>query len=347
MNETVAAGARGALATTLVGLLAVSAPAEAQDHLKCFKVRDASTFRVAAVDVDALAAGYGLESCTVLGRAKRVCVPADATVTSIDEGTDDPTPGETLEGWRMCYRLRCPKVELAPAEITDRFGTRTVSAFKAVELCTPVNLAPPSLDDSFDGDSLDPAWNVLHPGLVTVSVSGGALHLTPTASGAPDIWYNGGEGPLVYKSVTGDFDVVATLTTRNPSIPADPPPPEYRLAGLMARDPASTPASSNTVHVALGAGSTGQGTSYEYKSTDDSVSDWAATPTASPAGQVRLVRSGSTFEMHWRPTTMAGWTMIQSFNRPDLPATLQVGPMVYSVDAPASIEALFDDIVFQ
>jgi len=86
-----------------------------------------------------------------------------------------------------------------------------------------------------------------------------------------------------------------------------------------------------------------QRTSYEYKSTDNSVSDWAA----SPDGEVRLRRSGATVEMYWRPDSLSSWTMIHSFNRPDLPATLQVGPMIYSVESPASIEALFDEIDFE
>ena len=101
------------------------------------------------------------------------------------------------------------------------------------------------------------------------------------------------------------------------------------------------------VVVALGAGASGQGTCYEYKSTIDSVSTWVATPTASPSGQVRLVRTGTMVEMFWRANPVDSWTSIHSVNRPDLPATLQVGPMVYSVDSPASIEALFDSVVFQ
>jgi len=337
-------------------MLAFEANAQDHDHLKCFKIRDEMTFRSAAVDLDALAAEFGLESCTIKGRAKEFCVPVTKDVTSIDGGSVIAADAEPLTLGRLCYKLRCAASTVAPQVVADQFGTRTISRFKAFELCTPATIVAPttttttmpdSRDDTFDGSMLDPEWSVLHPSLVTISVSGGALHLTPTATGAPDIWFNSGEGPLVYKEVTGDFVVQATLTTRDPAMTANPPPPQYRLAGILARDPSSTPASSNTVHVAIGAGSSGQGTSYEYKSTDDSVSDWAATPTASPSGQVRLRRTGATIDMSWRPDALASWTVIQTFNRPDLPATLQVGPMVYSVEAPASIEALFDDIDFE
>lgn len=334
--------------------------AQSFDHLKCFKIRDERTFSGASVDLDALPAEFGLQSCTIKGRAKEFCVPADKTVTAIEGGTLIGVDGEELTLNRLCYQLKCPNLDVPAQLVSDQFGSRTVSAFKTVKLCTPALLgAPPTttttttstttttlagFDDTFGGASLDPSWTVLHPSLVTIDVSGGALHLTPTATGAPDIWFNDGEGPLVYKELTGDFDVSAVLSTRNPAIPANPPPPQYRLAGILARDPASTPANSNTVHVALGAGATGQGTCYEYKSTDDSVSTWAATPTASPDGEVRLRRAGSTVEMYWRPDSVSAWLLIQSFVRADLPATLQVGPMIYSVESPASIVAHFDEI---
>jgi hypothetical protein len=260
-----------------------------------------------------------------------------------------PDTSEELAALRVCYKLRCPVPTAAAMTISDQFGSRSIGSFKAVELCTPATEGPPpvDLDDTFDGASLDPSWTVLNPGKVALGVSGGSLHLVPTATGGPNMWFDNGEGPLVYKLVSGDFDVTAVLATRDPAMPANPPPPEYRLAGILARDPASTPASSNTVHVAIGAGSNVQGTSYEYKSTDDSVSTWATTPTASPAGEVRLRRSGTTVEMYWRPDSLASWTMIHSLSRPDLPATLLVGPMIYALSAPASIEALFDEIDFE
>jgi hypothetical protein len=336
--------------------------AQTYDHLQCFKVRDTKTFSSAEVDLEALLTEFGLQACTVKGRAKKLCVPAGKTVTSIEDGNVIPSTSEEIAALRLCYKLRCPASTAPAITVSDQFGSRDVDSFKAVELCTPANEGPPptvtttttttsttlvDLDDSFDGSSLDPSWTVLNPGKVSIQVTGGALHMVPTATGGPNMWFDNGEGPLVYKLVSGDFDVSAVMSVRDPANIANPPPPEYRLAGILARDPASTPASSNTVHVALGAGSNVQGTSYEYKSTDDSVSTWATTPTPSPAAELRLRRSGNLIEMYWRPDSLASWTLIQSFNRPDLPATLQVGPMIYALTAPASIEALFDEIDFQ
>jgi hypothetical protein len=357
--------AASALALLLAG--AGEGRAQTYDHLQCFKIRDEKTFRDAAVDLDSVLTQFGLQSCTIKGGAKKLCVPADKAVTSITDGAVIAATSEELGALRLCYKLRCPTTTVPGMTVSDQFGSRSVGSFKAVELCTPANQGPPpttsttstttttdttsttlpDLDDTFDGVTLDPSWTVLNPAKASIGVSGGSLHMEPLATGGPNMWFDSGEGALVYKLVSGDFDVSAVMATRDPANHANPPPPEYRLAGILARDPASTPASSNTVHVAIGAGSNVQGTSYEYKSTDDSVSTWATTPTASPAGQVRLRRSGTLVEMYWRPDSISSWTMIQSFVRADLPPTLQVGLMVYALTAPASIEALFDEIDFQ
>jgi hypothetical protein len=308
-----------------------------------------------------LAAEFGLESCEVKGRAKQFCVPADKTVTAIEDGSVLPLDGNELVFSRLCYKLKCSNTVVPPQQITDQFGSRTIDKFKAFQLCTPAVLdavvttttsttttttMADVFSDTFDGPGLDPSWSILNPSQVTIDVSGGALNLEPTMTGAGNTWFDDSESGLVYKSVTGDFDISAILATEDSASPGDPPPTQYRLAGILARDPAGVPGSRNSVHVALGAGSTIQGTSYEYKSTDESVSTWATTPTASPVGEVRLTRVGSTFEMFWRPDAVSLWTSIQSFGRPDLPATLQVGMMVYANEAPASIRASFDEIVF-
>jgi hypothetical protein len=202
------------------------------------------------------------------------------------------------------------------------------------------------LGDEFDGVALDPSWSLHNPGLMTIDVSGGRLHLEATMSGGGTTWFNDSEGPLVYKAVTGDFDVRTVLSTEDAGSPGDPPPTQYRLAGLLARDPASAAGARDWVHVALGSGATAQGVCYEYKSTAASVSTWATIPTASPDGELRLVRTGAVFDLYWRPDGLASWLLIQSFARPDMPATLHVGLMVYATEAPPGIRASFDSIAF-
>jgi hypothetical protein len=238
------------------------------------------------------------------------------------------------------------------AKLTCRLGTGDAGCGALTQPTSTTTIASTTttstvpLGDTFDGVALDPSWSVLNPSLVTIDVSGGQLHLEATMSGAGTTWYNDSEGPLVYKAVTGDFDVRTVISTEDPGSPGDPPPTQYRLAGLLARDPASAPGALDWVHVALGSGATAQGTSYEYKSTTTSVSTWATTPTPSPDGELRLVRTGAIFDYYWRPDALASWLLIASFNRPDMPATLQVGMMIYATEAPPAIRASFDEIAF-
>lgn len=350
--------------------IASAVPASAQefDHLKCFRMRDQKTFRAADVDLAALPVQFGLESCEIKGGAKEFCVPVTKTVTNIEDGVVGTLDGDPVSYSRLCYKLKCPRNTLTPETVTDQFGERTIEKFKAFKLCTPAVLASApvttttststttsttqtttttlSLDDDFNGVALDPSWSILNPGLATISVSGGELHITPTAGGAPDLWFEDGEGVHVYKEVVGDFDVRTVISTEDAGSPGTDPPTAYQLGGILARDPASTSGDRNTVHVALGTGSAGQGVSYEYKSTDGSVSDWMTTPTASRSGELRLTRVGTTVTMYWRANAVDAWTSINSFIRADLPATLEIGPMAYSATDPAGIRANFDSIIF-
>ncbi len=344
------------------------AGAQSYDHLHCFKVRDAKTFKAADVDLAALVPAFDAAGCVVRGGAKEFCVPVAKTVNAIEGGTDAPFAADSERYARVCYKLQCPKAVLAPELLTDQFGTRTVSGFKTTKLCTPAVLdsfpldtttttftttttstttsTTLTLDDTFDGSELDPSWSILNPGLATVGVSGGALHITPSTGGGGNLWFNDGAGVLVYRTVDGDFDVRSLMSVEDSDNPGSAPPPEYRLAGILVRDPASGPGNRNTAHVALGVGSAGQGVSYEYKSTDDSVSDWMTIPTPSRFAELRLARVGTVVTMYWRALPMDSWTVVNSFDRPDLPSTVHVGLMAYAASDPARIHASFDDVFF-
>jgi hypothetical protein len=202
---------------------------------------------------------------------------------------------------------------------------------------------PEPFDDSFDGGALDPAWTVLNPGVATVSVSGSQLHLQIDSQSN---WFNNVESILVHKSVTGDFDVQTTLHAAKTSNSALAPDPEYRLGGLLARDPASTPAMSNFVHVALGAGPLAVPFAAEDKTTTDSSSTYFFHPIADTEGELRLTRVGDDFSMYYRPIGDPTWQLLGSATRADLPPTLQVGLMAYDFNASPDITVSFDEIVF-
>jgi hypothetical protein len=128
-----------AVAVLVIVTAAASAHAAVNDHLKCYKVKDA--LNLAAV-VDLNSPQFGLEAGCKVSKAKFFCVPATKTVVSAeDKKTHVPiTPlpvGGPDPGDRVCYKVKCPEPFPPDTQVTDQFGTRTVTKFKTSLLCTP------------------------------------------------------------------------------------------------------------------------------------------------------------------------------------------------------------------
>lgn len=63
-----------------------------------------------------------------------------------------------------------------------------------------------------------------------------------TLLGGPAVtWYADGEGFLLWKRVTGDFECTAVVVADDPTNPGQPPPANYMLGGLTLRDPVAPP----------------------------------------------------------------------------------------------------------
>lgn len=204
-----------------------------------------------------------------------------------------------------------------------------------------------NFDNEFDGVALGPSWSVLHPELASITVGGGRLDVTPNTGGLPNMWYHDGEGVHVHRAVTGDFTVTTRLTVDDPGNPGTPPPPSYRFAGISARDPSSTALDQDYVHAAIGVGGPTEPIVSEDKSNLDSVSDWLVYPIASNTGELRITRVGSIFSIYYRLDAQSSWTLMRAHDRPDLPATLEVGPMAYAASSPAAVRGRFDYLRFE
>jgi hypothetical protein len=173
-------------------------------------------------------------------------------------------------------------------------------------------------------------WSVLNPQAVEIAVVDGSIELTLTRRA---LWFQGEQGVLVGQPVAGDFRVTATVeaTDRAGAPLRDRTDGLVQLGGLMAR--ADNAARENYVFIVVGTDPTGL--AVETKSTTDSASrfdgpDW---PTA--AADLRLCRAGSTFTALKRAaSSAAAWTTAATFDRPDLPDTLLVGPNIYSNGRP-------------
>ena len=124
----------------LCGTLLLSGLAQAQDHEKCYKIKDALKL---SANLDLATPQFGVDPGCIASKAKYFCVPGSKVVNSaIDKGTGlpiaplpvyaDPAPGD-----RICYKIKCPTAAIADQTATDQFGTRVLSKFKASFICTP------------------------------------------------------------------------------------------------------------------------------------------------------------------------------------------------------------------
>ena len=132
----------GAITSLLV--LAVVGIAEAQpyEHLTCYKVKDSKTFASADASFLALQAEFGSVGCEVKPKAREFCVPVDANVGLVEDGSYSVFPAEDLAFDRLCYRVKCDATPPTSLEVGDGFGTRTVEKLKISTVCTPAVIGP-------------------------------------------------------------------------------------------------------------------------------------------------------------------------------------------------------------
>ena len=194
-----------------------------------------------------------------------------------------------------------------------------------------------ALSDDFEDGNLS-GWNQFNPQAASVTESSGQLRIEPASS----LWFNATTGILVSKLVAGDFKVTSQVTTRSLSDPAMPPSPSFRLGGLMARNPSSA-SGENYVFIVVGAD--GNDLSVETKTTVNSNSTFQGPPWPNGEGELRICRIGSTFNLYIR-TPGQTWQLKDSFNRPDLPDTLQVGAVAYANQPNPDLRVTYESIDF-
>lgn len=182
-------------------------------------------------------------------------------------------------------------------------------------------------------------WATVNPQAARISLDGDALVLELIGS---RLWFNSERGVLLYSEVTGDFVATATVRTARTSDPDAAPGRDgtIQLAGLMAR--AEIPVEN---YVFIVTGSIGASNGLETKTTTASRSIWVQRGVGDRGdADLRLCRKGAQLRLSWRlPGSDADWQAISSFDRPDLPATLQVGPNIYTDDVP-DITARFEGL---
>jgi hypothetical protein len=195
--------------------------------------------------------------------------------------------------------------------------------------------------DTFDGTTLDAAWTVFRPDLADIAVADGSLSITPH-SGA--LWYQASQADLVYKLVTGNFKATTTVHARKASNPMQTPAQFADVGGIMARNPSGS--TENYILGVVGYAEMNQ-LAVEHKSTTNGKSVYGEV-AFTPDAEFRMCRVGSTFTVYYRHPGDTSWgPAFDPFERPDLPATVQVGAIAYTGASAPDFVATFASFTFE
>ena len=200
--------------------------------------------------------------------------------------------------------------------------------------------------DEFDDPSSLSSWSLLHevegrPAQHSaIEIDADGLSIVPGVSG----WYMNGTAPFLFREVGGDFVMSTQLSVGGLADPAGLPTSIYNTAGLIVRDPDSQPGAQNWVLNDLGRLAANQvGTM--AKSTQDSQT-YLFIDDGTASGELRICRVGDIFRTYRRLTGETDFTLTATFARPDLPDTLQAGPMAMAWAGPADVRARFEYVRF-
>lgn len=226
----------------------------------------------------------------------------------------------------------------------------SVPAGSAIDLVVSIGPPTDTFSDEFTSDSLGD-WTLRHQAEATAAQytvldinasTPGVLTIVPTQTPG---WFAAGDGPLIFKNLTGDFAVHTRVLADSVSAPGQAPASDFNSAGLMARNASGASGPEN--YVMLNAGRQDNrvagGVGSETKTTVDSSSTLFI-DAGSNAGDLVLCRIGDQFHSFRWLTSDGSWTATTTASRPDLPATLQVGMVVNAFVAPADIRASFEFI---
>ena len=140
------------LATAAVAALltALAGSSAAQDHLKCYKVRDAAGKAQYTANLNGLAPENG---CSIRVPGSMLCT--QATKSNVTPAPQGGGPSGTPAGTFVCYKLRCPKTVIAGVTVTDQFASRIVTPSTPRLLCAPASAAGTTTTSS-PGTTLPP-----------------------------------------------------------------------------------------------------------------------------------------------------------------------------------------------
>ncbi len=263
-------------------------------------------------------------------------------------GAESSTPRRGAIG--ICTVPTSHKVYPNHAVNTGIFRIALISAglsgALAAVACRPAPaLEPAQVDgfsDDFEGSGVSADWQVVNAETFALSVEGGQLVMVPNRN---TVWYMADEGPGVFRDVTGNFRVTTTTYARKASNNDEAVDTGYQFSGIIARNPAGATERENYVFNVVGW--RGDYMAAETKTTrnDESVvhgPDWE-----SGDAELRICRFNGTFMLADRPVGGDTWNHSITYERRDLPETLQVGPIAYTYTDEWDLRAAFDQVVYE
>jgi hypothetical protein len=175
---------------------------------------------------------------------------------------------------------------------------------------------------------LEPAWRWLR--LDRVAIEPRPDNLTVAAT-HESLWFLNARGPVAYRTLVGDGTLSAVVRARKRSDPSQPPDMEWQFAGLLLRDPASEAWMSLENYVFNVVGFCCGELQVETKSTRDGLSEIHSFRWDSADAELAIQRSGARFTLRARRASSDdAWRDLVSYERPDLPARLQAGLILYA-----------------
>ena len=171
------------------------------------------------------------------------------------------------------------------------------------------------------------AWKWFKPELVDYQFTDKGLIVEPTEE---SVWWKNKNAASLYHHINGDFDVQVKVLTRKASHQASYPTQDYQFGGIIIRDPSANAILGRENHVFNVVGYRGGGLQIETKNTANGYSQVSGYDWSSGDAELRIDRTGSQFDMYARLPNSNEWVQVNSFERNDLPDTLEIGLIVYA-----------------
>ncbi len=181
--------------------------------------------------------------------------------------------------------------------------------------------------ENFADASMDKAWKWFQPELISTRFANNNLVVD---SKAESVWWKNQRGPMLYRYFEGDGDASVIVKTRKASDSSSYPDTEWQFGGLIFRDPISDAWFGRENYVFNVLGYRRKALQVEIKSTRNGNSDVSAFDWPTGDAELAVQRRGAVFTLRARPIGSADWQTMGAYTRPDLPAVLQLGVVVYS-----------------